>query len=219
MDAPKVVLMNVQKQSQETKLPQSSFELSTQIMPFESIPWGLTGIIGTENDDNAPLCFCVPSQIEATRILDIVEQFLKTHHIQDGEKFKIAFTEALSNALYHAQGIEKGQLRETPLQTSVECELGIDKHNIYACIRDYSGSLTLETIEEKCQDHALANPLDNSEGGRGLCLMAILVDEMIIQIAPQYKTEMILIQAKHMVHSPLEKPHSIRVVTTLSPTA
>jgi anti-sigma regulatory factor (Ser/Thr protein kinase) len=147
--------------------------------------------------------YFIQHDAEAANVLTILDSFLGRSALPRTQAFKVAYTEALTNALYHAQGRAKGSVSDNPLPSAIHCELGFDDQYLYGSVRDQQGQLSAQLITkyiEAAQEHSRLCPLEleNTTGGRGLFLMATLIQDVQIIISPGQFTEIRLKQPRHI---------------------
>jgi YesN/AraC family two-component response regulator len=140
----------------------------------------------------------IRSSSEAKKVRgDIIQLFKK--HIQDIGELKLVLDEIITNAIYHSprtpEGKEKYQeFAEITLQPEehiiVNC--GMDNEKYAVSVLDQQGKLSKETILYKIDRHINAEGiLDDS--GRGIYLSRIFSDRLVVNIDPNKKTEVIII--------------------------
>ena len=112
---------------------------------------------------------------------------------------KLIFDEIVTNAIYHApthsDGTEKYQeFSDVTLEPSeyIYVECGYDREKYAISITDYQGKLSKETVLYKI-DRQLTGEGVLDDSGRGIHMSRLFADRMIINIEPNKRTEVILI--------------------------
>jgi anti-sigma regulatory factor (Ser/Thr protein kinase) len=182
------------------------------------IRWGLSECALFEDQWEA---YDILSDHDASLLLSQLDSFLGRASLPRTQAFKVAFTEALSNALYHAQGRPKGSISKKPLPSSIHCELGFNDQYLYGSIRDNCGCLSAELIHkylESAQSHeyiSVEKLEETHQGGRGLFLIASLIETVRIGIQPGRHTEVRLIQPRH-ISVMRQGQQTLQIITAVS---
>lgn len=140
----------------------------------------------------------IKSTIEARdsreRIINLLEEKFGT----SGD-MKLIFDEVVTNAIYHAptlsDGTEKYQeFSDVTLEENeyIYVECGFDKEKYAISITDYQGKLTKEMVLYKIDRQITGEGLLD-DSGRGIHMSRLFADRMIINIEPNKRTEVILI--------------------------
>jgi CheY-like chemotaxis protein/anti-sigma regulatory factor (Ser/Thr protein kinase) len=128
------------------------------------------------------------------RIIDIFNSKFGT----SGD-MKLIFDEIVTNAIYHAptlsDGTEKYQeFSDVTLEPNefIYVECGYDREKYAISITDYQGKLSKETVLYKIDRQITGEGLLD-DSGRGIHMSRLFADRMIINIEPNKRTEVILI--------------------------
>jgi DNA-binding NarL/FixJ family response regulator len=112
---------------------------------------------------------------------------------------KLIFDEIITNAIYHAptlkDGTEKYQEFSDVILDPAEyvfVEAGFDKEKYAISITDFQGKLSKETVLYKI-DRQLTGEGLLDDSGRGIHMSRLFSDRMIINIEPNKRTEVIII--------------------------
>lgn len=112
---------------------------------------------------------------------------------------KLILDEIITNAIYHApthsDGTEKYQeFTDVSLDNNeyVYVECGYDREKYAVSVNDYQGKLTKETILYKIDRQITGEGLLD-DSGRGIHMSRLFADRMIINLEPNKRTEVILI--------------------------
>lgn len=142
--------------------------------------------------------YCIRSSAEAKDVREAVTDLL-TEKLGTSGNMKLVLDEIITNAVYHAprfpDGTEKyEEFAEVHLQPDeyvyVECGHDAEKYGI--SITDNKGRLTKDTVLYKI-DRQIAGEGALDDSGRGIHMSRLFSDRMIINIAPNSKTEFIFI--------------------------
>ena len=149
--------------------------------------------------DHTPLSsFCIRSSLEAKDVREAVTDLLEEKLGTSGN-MKLVMDEIITNAVYHAPRYPDGSKKyeefvEVHLQPDeyvyVECANDAEKYGI--SITDNKGRLTKDTVLYKI-DRQIAGEGILDDSGRGIHMSRLFSDRMIINIAPNSKTEFIFI--------------------------
>ena len=141
--------------------------------------------------------YAITSTMQAREVRDsVAERFVELFGTS-GE-MKLIMDEVLTNAIYHAPTNPDGspkytEFAEIQLQPHevVYLEFGHDREKYGVGIADQQGHLTKETVLYKIDRHINEEGiLDDS--GRGIHMSRLFADRMIINIQPNSRTEVIL---------------------------
>ena len=128
------------------------------------------------------------------RIIDVFEA-----KFGSSGDMKLIFDEVVTNAIYHAptlsDGTEKYQeFSDVVLEPNeyIYVESGYDKEKYAISITDYQGKLTKEMVLYK-MDRQITGEGLLDDSGRGIHMSRLFADRMIINIEPDKRTEVILI--------------------------
>jgi anti-sigma regulatory factor (Ser/Thr protein kinase) len=112
---------------------------------------------------------------------------------------KLVLDETITNAIYHAPKTSDGrekyrEFSEVALQPHeyVYVECGWDTEKFGVSVSDSQGKLHKETVFRKIERHSAGEGLLD-DSGRGLHMSRLFADTMIINIRPDVRTEVILI--------------------------
>jgi CheY-like chemotaxis protein len=112
---------------------------------------------------------------------------------------KLILDEIITNAMYHAPTLEDGtekyqEFRDIILETHeyIFIECGFDSEKYAVGITDCQGRLTKETVLYKIERQITGEGLLD-DSGRGIHMSRLFADRMVINIDPQKKTEVILL--------------------------
>jgi CheY-like chemotaxis protein len=142
--------------------------------------------------------YCIRSSSEAKQVREAVTD-LFTEKLGTSGNMKLILDEIITNAVYHAPAYPDGTEKypeyvEVQLQPDefvyVECGHDAEKYGI--SITDNKGRLTKETVLYKI-DRQIAGEGILDDSGRGIHMSRLFSDRMIINISPNIKTEIILI--------------------------
>ncbi|MDO5575794.1 MAG: response regulator [Fibrobacter sp.] len=127
----------------------------------------------------------------------IVERFEK--ELGTSGDMKLILDEIITNAIYHAPALEDGtekykEFADIELEPDeyVHVEYGYDKEKYGVSITDYKGNLSKETVLYKI-DRQIAGEGLLDYSGRGIHMSRLFADRLIINIDPNKRTEVILI--------------------------
>jgi len=112
---------------------------------------------------------------------------------------KLILDEVLTNAIYHAPLREDGtekyeEFTDVTLQPDeyIYLECGYDREKYGVSVTDFKGKLTKETVLYKIDRQITGEGLLD-DSGRGIHMSRLFADRMVINIDPNKKTEVILI--------------------------
>jgi len=112
---------------------------------------------------------------------------------------KLIFDEVVTNAIYHAPTLSDGsekyqEFSDVALEENeyIYVESGFDKEKYAISITDYQGKLTKEMVLYKIDRQITGEGLLD-DSGRGIHMSRLFADRMIINIEPNKRTEVILI--------------------------
>ena len=152
-------------------------------------------------DEDAELHeFMIESSAQIMDIFYTLRQFLESNSAKEIDLLGTALIEALTNAVYHAAKRPDGSLKYKKGQEiealedheKVRVTYGKDSERIGVCIADQGGRITADEILYWLDRNISGAGLLDSHG-RGVYLMHTLVDRLIINIAPQKRTEIIVL--------------------------
>ncbi|MCX7727648.1 MAG: response regulator [Chitinispirillaceae bacterium] len=155
--------------------------------------------------------FVIKSTNDSNRIQEYIINLFKKKFGTAGD-MKIILDEIITNAIYHApvnpDGSEKylefsDVILEENEYVYVTCGYDTEKYGV--SITDYQGRLKKETILYKLSRQITGEGLLD-ESGRGLHMSRLFADRMIINIHPQKRTEIILLNYfsnKYLGYKPL----------------
>ncbi len=139
----------------------------------------------------------IKSSTEVEKIEDEIVKIVEERYGKS--KFlKMLLEEIISNAIYHAPMVNDHEKYEKHSEVNLEpteyvdVEFACDDEKYAIAIVDKSGKLTTRTILYKLDRHIHADGLFD-EDGRGLHMSRIYSDRLIINIKPNLKTEIIII--------------------------
>jgi DNA-binding NarL/FixJ family response regulator/anti-sigma regulatory factor (Ser/Thr protein kinase) len=142
--------------------------------------------------------YCIRSSIEAKQVREDVTALL-TEKLGTSGNMKLILDEIITNAVYHAPAFPDGTEKypeyvEVHLQPDefVYLECGHDSEKYGISITDHKGRLSKETVLYKI-DRQIAGEGILDDSGRGIHMSRLFSDRMIINISPNNKTEIILI--------------------------
>ncbi|MEB3206201.1 MAG: ATP-binding protein [Vampirovibrionales bacterium] len=144
-----------------------------------------------------------------------VERFrdiLKQQHVDTIDEMITCFLEALTNAIYHAprtpSGHEKYKKQSVIDQLLpseiVTVQFGADARKVGFSVQDQFGALSPKTLLYWLHRHQSDSGLLDTHG-RGLYLMYLLADHLVVKIDAGRKTEFTLLKSKSNVES--AQPH------------
>lgn len=141
---------------------------------------------------------CIRSSQDSSNLREhIVETFEKT--LGTSGDMKLILDEIITNAMYHAPVLEDGsekykEFEDIKLEPDeyIHVEYGYDNEKYGVSITDFSGRLTKETVLYKI-DRQIAGEGLLDDSGRGIHMSRLFADRMIINIDPNKRTEVILI--------------------------
>lgn len=112
---------------------------------------------------------------------------------------KLIFDEIVTNAIYHAPTLNDGsekyqEFSDVTLEPNefIYVECGFDREKYAISITDYQGRLSKETVLYKIDRQITGEGLLD-DSGRGIHMSRLFADRMIINIEPNKRTEVILI--------------------------
>jgi CheY-like chemotaxis protein len=147
------------------------------------------------------------NSVQKNELLDRVDRFSEPHPLPARLKdhFKSVADELITNAVYNAPICPEGQHRYSALsrtvpvqleaQQQVSLELAFDGHRLALAVTDPFGSLTPSTVLRSLtncfQEGSLQINVGSGGAGMGLFYSLTSVSQMIINIQPGVRTEMI----------------------------
>ncbi len=144
--------------------------------------------------------FTIENSKHIMEIFNTLREYFEPLPVRNLDRLSTALIEALTNAVYHAAKHPDGTLKykkgqeveslETHEQVSVI--YGQDDQRIGVCIVDQGGRITAEEVLFWLDRNISGAGLLDSHG-RGVYLMHTLVDRLIINIDPQKRTEIIIL--------------------------
>jgi CheY-like chemotaxis protein len=141
--------------------------------------------------------YCIKSSKEAQVIREQVTELLAEKFGTAGD-MKLILDEILTNAIYHAPMGDNGdekyrEYAEVTLQENeyVYLECGYDNEKYCVSIVDNQGRLTKETVLFKIDRQITGEGLLD-DSGRGIHMSRLFADRLVININPNKKTEVIL---------------------------
>lgn len=154
-------------------------------------------VFGLENyvESNAKLqIFRVRSTDEIEHVRELLIAVVESTGLFEtrAHTLRMIFEEIASNALYHAYGYKKFErviLRDDQI---VEVRFGKDDKKFGFSVTDHSGRLTKEIVLRKIL-RAMSQDGILDTDGRGLFLTRSFSDRFIINIKPQQKTEIVVL--------------------------
>ncbi|MGB7566413.1 MAG: response regulator [Chitinivibrionales bacterium] len=142
--------------------------------------------------------FCIRSSVEAKQVRETATALLNDTLGTSGN-MRLILDEIITNAVYHAPAYPDGTEKypeyvEVHLQPDefVYLECGHDTEKYGISITDNKGRLTKEMVLYKI-DRQIAGEGILDDSGRGIHMSRLFSDRMIINISPNNKTEIILI--------------------------
>ncbi|MDG5815267.1 response regulator [Chitinispirillales bacterium ANBcel5] len=141
--------------------------------------------------------FCITSSASAREVREEITGLFKEKFGTAGDML-LLLDEVVTNAIYHAPVLEDGtekytEFSEVQLESCeyihIDCAYDFEKYGV--SVVDNQGRLTKETVLKKIERQISgAGVLDDS--GRGIHMSRLFSDRMIINIATNKKTEVIL---------------------------
>jgi len=142
--------------------------------------------------------YCIRSSVEAKQVRETATALL-TDTLGTSGNMRLILDEIITNAVYHAPAYPDGTEKypeyvEVHLQPDefVYLECGHDTEKYGISITDNKGRLTKEMVLYKI-DRQIAGEGILDDSGRGIHMSRLFSDRMIINISPNNKTEIILI--------------------------
>ncbi|MBN1758679.1 MAG: response regulator [Chitinispirillaceae bacterium] len=140
----------------------------------------------------------IKSSADARIVQDHLIELFETKFGTAGD-MKLILDEIITNALYHAptfdDGTEKYQeFNDVELEPHeyIHIECGFDEEKYAVAVTDCQGRLTKETVLYKIERQITGEGLLD-DSGRGIHMSRLFADRMVINIDPNKKTEVILI--------------------------
>ncbi len=140
----------------------------------------------------------ITSSADARRIQNHLIELFESKFGTSGD-MKLILDEIITNAMYHAptlsDGTEKYQeFNDIELEPHeyIHIECGYDEEKYAVAVTDRQGRLTKETVLYKIERQITGEGLLD-DSGRGIHMSRLFADRMIINIDPNNKTEVILI--------------------------
>jgi len=140
----------------------------------------------------------ITSTAESRRIQDHLIELFEKRFGTSGD-MKLILDEIITNAIYHApvlsDGTEKYQeFSDITLepQEYIYVECGFDSEKYAVAITDCQGHLTKDTVLYKIERQITGEGLLD-DSGRGIHMSRLFADRMVINIDPEKKTEVILL--------------------------
>jgi anti-sigma regulatory factor (Ser/Thr protein kinase) len=129
-----------------------------------------------------------------------LKDFFNLFNLPDLDALAIVMVEAITNAVYHSAKNSDGSLRYTKGEVIETLEphekviitYGVDEDKLGISIRDQGGSVSADEILYWLERNITGKSLMDTHG-RGLYLIHRLVDRVVINLAKQRSTELILI--------------------------
>jgi YesN/AraC family two-component response regulator len=158
--------------------------------------FGLSKYLINENTilDSTWIKSTMEARATRERIIDIFNSKFGT----SGD-MKLIFDEIITNAIYHAPTLEDGsekyqEFTDVTLEPNeyVYVECGFDREKYAISVTDYQGKLSKETVLYKIDRQITGEGLLD-DSGRGIHMSRLFADRMIINIEPNKRTEVILI--------------------------
>ncbi len=158
--------------------------------------FGLSKYLMNENTilDSTWIKSTMEARATRERIIDIFNSKFGT----SGD-MKLIFDEIITNAIYHAPTLEDGsekyqEFTDVTLEPNeyVYVECGFDREKYAISVTDYQGKLSKETVLYKIDRQITGEGLLD-DSGRGIHMSRLFADRMIINIEPNKRTEVILI--------------------------
>lgn len=158
--------------------------------------FGLSKYLMNENSilDSTWIKSTMEARATRERIIDIFNSKFGT----SGD-MKLIFDEIITNAIYHAPTLEDGsekyqEFTDVTLEPNeyVYVECGFDREKYAISVTDYQGKLSKETVLYKIDRQITGEGLLD-DSGRGIHMSRLFADRMIINIEPNKRTEVILI--------------------------
>ena len=140
----------------------------------------------------------IKSTADARKVQDHIVDLFESKFGTSGD-MKLILDEIITNAIYHApthaDGTEKYQeFNDIALEPHefIYIECGFDKEKYAVSVTDCQGRLTKETVLYKIERQITGEGLLD-DSGRGIHMSRLFADRMVINIDPNKKTEVILI--------------------------
>jgi DNA-binding NarL/FixJ family response regulator len=129
-----------------------------------------------------------------------LKEFFMAYNLPDLDALAIVVVEAITNAVYHSAKNEDGSLRykkgevinQLAPEEQVIVTYGADHEKVGVAIRDQGGTVSADEVLYWLERNISGNSLMDSHG-RGLYLIHRLMDRVIINLARQKSTEIILL--------------------------
>ncbi len=144
--------------------------------------------------------FTIENSQQIMEVFNTLRAFFEASKVKSLDTLSTALIEALTNAVYHAAKNPDGTLKYRKGQEikslepheKVSVYYGKDTERVGVCIVDQGGRITAEEILFWLDRNISGAGLLDSHG-RGVYLMHTLVDRLIININPQKRTEIIVL--------------------------
>ncbi|MBD3344560.1 MAG: response regulator [Chitinivibrionales bacterium] len=140
----------------------------------------------------------IKSSRESRQIRESIVDLLSLR-FERASDMKLLLDEAITNAIYHAPRCPDGsqkyrEFTEVELEPHefVAIEYGFDSEKYGVSVSDNLGKLKKETVLERIDRHTAGEGIMD-DSGRGIHMSRLFADRMFINIQPDIKTEVILI--------------------------
>lgn len=141
--------------------------------------------------------YTIRSSVEGREVRHELVDLL-AQRFEGAADMNLLLDEAITNAIYHAPRCEDGsqkyrEFTEVYLEPSeyVQVSCGFDKEKYAVSVSDMQGKLRKETVLERLARHAAGEGILD-ESGRGLHMSRLFADRMFVNIRPNVRTEIIL---------------------------
>jgi anti-sigma regulatory factor (Ser/Thr protein kinase) len=182
-----------------TKSVPFNFEELSTVINNLLVPSHVFGLENYLGDSQALSKIILHSSHDIITVQAKVKEFFGAHQVQNLDIIAVVLIEAMTNAVYHStknpdgtDQYEKGQVIESlsPSQ-EVTVTYGKDDDKIGVSIRDQGGTIKPDEIIYWMERNVSGNSLMDTHG-RGIFLIHRLMDRVIINVAHNRSTELIL---------------------------
>ena len=141
---------------------------------------------------------CIKSTTEAKEARERIADTFAEKFGTSGD-MKLILDEIITNAIYHAPTLQNGtekyqEFMDVELEDHeyIYIEYGYDMEKYGVAVSDYQGRLTKETVLYKINRQITGEGLLD-DSGRGIHMSRLFADRMIINIDPNKRTEVVII--------------------------